>query len=86
MQGYSNTVSEISKQNMLSHVHHQSDLEDSSSQEFKSNSLHDCEKLGQSVQTRVMLGTVQQGTDEDQLSPGLSLFMKNMKHVDIARS
>ena len=56
---------------------------------MKSNSLHEYAQLAGYLQTRVVPGIAKagdNGPDEEQLNPDLTLFMKNMKSVDIARS
>ena len=59
-----------------------------SSNDMKSNSLHEYAQLAGYLQTRVVPGVapiINGVPNEEQLNPDLTLFMKNMQKVDAAR-
>ena len=60
---------------------------DESSNDLKSNSLHEFAQLAGYLQTRIVPGVnpVCNAQSEEQLSNDIALFMKNMRMVDAAR-
>ena len=71
----------VSKFEPIGNAHIDNLILNESSNDMKSNSLHDYAQLCGHLQTRNVPGvltTTNNGPDDEQLSPDLALFMKNM--------